>query len=497
VGRSSFSQSCTDAIRNYQHSDARQRASGVCRFDPTCSEYALQAFETRALPVAFVMTASRLLRCNPFVRRVTDDPVKRPGRRALRPGTARSWSAIMMLVGMGLLFAFGGTATADTPTGGCTGSANGRNAAGLTQDNPLKVKEHQNITAEGTTPSGKSGPNQTHVKVFLVDGIGGITSEDHAGDGDTWSSNSIKVDDYLKYGVGTYKVEVTNTGADWVCTYVGYVQLDGNPLTKPIGLAGVGLIAVGAVGGVFAPRRAASPKWEGDQVQEAYSKHSQMDTILEHGDKILDATDGTTAPSPPPDPIDRAANVVATHIQNAPSAYAVGVAVGISQDPTKLCMFGALQLLLMPLFVMPVFGASGGGGAMTAAAPGTGPVLWTERVRRRGHWILGFFSGLLFGLGATVLLWQYNVWLLNILTAIVVPVVVGILFALVAWRGRRYTITATGEATPPLPATVAATTSVPDDEPPPPAPAPATDDEPPPPAPVTDDEPPAPPPPAA
>ena len=68
--------------------------------------------------------------------------------------------------------------------------------------------------------------------------------------------------------------------------------------------------------------------------------------------------------------------------------------------------------------------------------------------------ILGFLSGLFFGLGATVLLWQYNVWLLNIITAIVVPVVVGILFAR---RGRGYTVTATAPATtvdaaPPPPA---------------------------------------------
>ena len=123
MGRSSFSQSCTHAIVRYQHSDARHRAAGVCRFDPTCSEYARQAFATRGLPIAFAMTASRLMRCNPMVRRMTKDPVQRPSRRMLRPGTARSWSAIMMLVGMGILFAFGGTATADTPTGGCTGSA--------------------------------------------------------------------------------------------------------------------------------------------------------------------------------------------------------------------------------------------------------------------------------------------------------------------------------------------------------------------------------------
>ena len=63
---------------------------------------------------------------------------------------------------------------------------------------------------------------------------------------------------------------------------------------------------------------------------------------------------------------------------------------------------------------------AGGGGGVVATAP-RGGVLWSKNLWRRGHPILGFFSGLLFGLGATVLLWQYNVWLLNIVTAIVVP----------------------------------------------------------------------------
>ena len=62
------------------------------------------------------MTMSPLLRCNPLTRRFTLCLVQR-GRRGLRPGTARSWSVLMMLVGIGLLFLVGGTASADPPTG--------------------------------------------------------------------------------------------------------------------------------------------------------------------------------------------------------------------------------------------------------------------------------------------------------------------------------------------------------------------------------------------
>ena len=39
-----------------------------CRFTPSCSAYALQAFEERGAFVGFGLTVWRLLRCNPFCR---------------------------------------------------------------------------------------------------------------------------------------------------------------------------------------------------------------------------------------------------------------------------------------------------------------------------------------------------------------------------------------------------------------------------------------------
>ena len=39
-----------------------------CRFTPSCSAYALEAFETRGFFVGFGLTVWRLLRCNPFCR---------------------------------------------------------------------------------------------------------------------------------------------------------------------------------------------------------------------------------------------------------------------------------------------------------------------------------------------------------------------------------------------------------------------------------------------
>lgn len=37
-----------------------------CRFYPTCSQYAIQAFRKKGFIKGFFMTAWRLLRCNPF-----------------------------------------------------------------------------------------------------------------------------------------------------------------------------------------------------------------------------------------------------------------------------------------------------------------------------------------------------------------------------------------------------------------------------------------------
>lgn len=39
---------------------------GCCRFRPTCSEYAAQAFQKYSFGKAFVLTLKRLSKCHPF-----------------------------------------------------------------------------------------------------------------------------------------------------------------------------------------------------------------------------------------------------------------------------------------------------------------------------------------------------------------------------------------------------------------------------------------------
>ena len=50
-----------------------------CRFVPTCSEYAMQALATHGLVKGLLLTAWRLLRCQPFAK-FGYDPVPPKGR---------------------------------------------------------------------------------------------------------------------------------------------------------------------------------------------------------------------------------------------------------------------------------------------------------------------------------------------------------------------------------------------------------------------------------
>ena len=51
-----------------------------CRFTPTCSAYAIEAFTKRGFFVGMILTVWRILRCNPFSRGGYD-PVPETGLR--------------------------------------------------------------------------------------------------------------------------------------------------------------------------------------------------------------------------------------------------------------------------------------------------------------------------------------------------------------------------------------------------------------------------------
>ena len=51
-----------------------------CRFTPSCSAYALEAFKKRGFFIGFILTVWRILRCNPFSKGGYD-PVPERGLR--------------------------------------------------------------------------------------------------------------------------------------------------------------------------------------------------------------------------------------------------------------------------------------------------------------------------------------------------------------------------------------------------------------------------------
>lgn len=54
-----------------------------CRFTPTCSAYAIEAFQKRGFFAGFILMSWRILRCNPFCKGGYD-PVPDKGFRRVR-----------------------------------------------------------------------------------------------------------------------------------------------------------------------------------------------------------------------------------------------------------------------------------------------------------------------------------------------------------------------------------------------------------------------------
>ena len=57
---------CAWLIRFYQKFISPLKRNPTCRFTPTCSAYALEAFMKRGFFVGLWLTVRRILRCNPF-----------------------------------------------------------------------------------------------------------------------------------------------------------------------------------------------------------------------------------------------------------------------------------------------------------------------------------------------------------------------------------------------------------------------------------------------
>jgi len=387
-----------------------RRGSG-CRFDPSCSTFALEAFRTRTLPIALASSAWRIVRCNPLVSSGTGDPVP---RRPLRPRPNGPATSFTILAASGLLvFAWTAIAFAQGVTGGCSANINGVDPATMTRKDPLLVSEGQVVSVQGTVPPDvQSLPrnqvqSNTTITVSIVEGVADVSSESHPGEGYSWGGQ-VNVDDYLRWGVGLYKVEGVAAGTpDWSCTGSGYIKLDGNPLSKPAGQAAAGVALVGVVGALASTL----PKRKNAEVMESSADlRPTAQDVKEDFGKDVDKLLGV---KPKPSLLDSS------------PAWNVGCAVLV------LCVLIASFL----------------SGFAAVAPPARRRRVWAH-----GHTVLGAISGLLLGLGLAVLGQQFALWPLTVLSAIVFPVTTSILCGVRAYLGRPYAVgVAVAPAAPPMP----------------------------------------------
>jgi len=57
---------CIWLIRFYRKVLSPLKGQPTCRFSPTCSAYALEAFQKRGFLIGMILSVRRILRCQPF-----------------------------------------------------------------------------------------------------------------------------------------------------------------------------------------------------------------------------------------------------------------------------------------------------------------------------------------------------------------------------------------------------------------------------------------------
>ena len=401
-------------IDAYRSSGAAHAHRGACRFEPSCSHFGEESFRTRAFPVAVALTTWRIIRCNPMTRG-GHDPVDRserfrPRRNAMATAVvAASFAGLAVIVGTQLAYA-------QSLDGGCTATINGHDPKGLTKSDPLVVHKGERVSVNGVVPPSVASlpanqiTSNTKIKVLFIEGVVEPSDTQKPGTGPDWGG-SVNVDDYLKYGVGLYKIEGSSSGnPGWSCTGSGYVKLsDGSPLSKPIGQGATALFAVAGLGALASSRTKRTP-------DPSITQHSLADDIRNDLGPSADDPAPAPAAAPPPSPVDKWIDDKA--------------ASGISALGCLIAVFALL------------FGiALGAGGGFSTIVPPHAPTS-KRRVWVRGHPILGFVSGIFLGLALTVLAQQFALWPFTIWTVMAFPIIVAILCAVRAWIGKPYKLVA-------------------------------------------------------
>ena len=81
---------CIWLIRLYQKFISPLKRSPCCRFTPTCSTYAIEAFKEWGFFAGFGLTVWRILRCNPFCKGGYDPVPERKKKRREKHEKRRS-----------------------------------------------------------------------------------------------------------------------------------------------------------------------------------------------------------------------------------------------------------------------------------------------------------------------------------------------------------------------------------------------------------------------
>ena len=76
---------CIALIRFYRKFLSPLKGRPCCRFTPTCSAYALEAFQKRGFFIGLILTIGRIFRCQPFCAG-GHDPVPEKGLRNPKNG---------------------------------------------------------------------------------------------------------------------------------------------------------------------------------------------------------------------------------------------------------------------------------------------------------------------------------------------------------------------------------------------------------------------------
>lgn len=137
-------------------------------------------------------------------------------------------------------------------TGPCTATVNGHDVASLSASSPsdaIDVKESDTVAVKAQS---SSAIGEYRVQLEYA-GIHWTVAKGQATD-NGWS-REVKVSTYARYGSGLYRVHGVSGGSS-ACDGAVLINVDGQPLTTPLGLGAVAFILVGAANLAATVRRA-------------------------------------------------------------------------------------------------------------------------------------------------------------------------------------------------------------------------------------------------